>query len=64
MSFLFTGCSNLLSLPNISNWDVSNVTDIRAMFYGCSQISTLPNISNWNTRRINNIENLFNIAVI
>ena len=36
MSYMFNGCSSLISLPDISKWDTKNVTNMSEMFYGCS----------------------------
>ena len=49
MSFMFYGCSSLLSLPDISKWKTNNVTNMSCMFYGCSSLPSLPDISKWNT---------------
>ena len=38
MSVMFGGCSSLISLPDISNWNTNNATDISYMFSGCSNI--------------------------
>ena len=52
MSYMFSGCSSLSSLPDISKWNTNNVTNMNSMFYKCSSLSSLPNISIWN---INNV---------
>ena len=49
MSYMFYGCSSLLSLPDISRWNTNNVTDMSYMFYNCSSLSSLSDISKWNT---------------
>ena len=36
MSSMFSGCSSLLSLPDISKWNTNIVTDMSFMFYWCS----------------------------
>ena len=48
MSYLFFGCSSLKSLPDISKWNINNVTDMHALFTKCSSLSSLPDISKWN----------------
>ena len=35
---MFRGCSSLSSLPDISKWNTSNVTNMSNMFSGCSNI--------------------------
>ena len=47
MSSVFCGCSSLTNLPNISIWNVSNVTDMNKLFKDCSSLNSLPDISNW-----------------
>ena len=32
ISFMFSGCSSLSSLPDISNWNTNNVTNMNGMF--------------------------------
>ena len=36
MSYMFAGCSSLKEL-NLSNFNTTNVTDMRNMFSGCSE---------------------------
>ena len=45
MSYMFDGCSSLLSLPDISKWNTNNVTNMNYMFYACESLSSLPDIS-------------------
>ena len=45
MSYMFSGCSSLISLPDISKWNNNNVTNMSFMFYGCSSLISLPDIS-------------------
>ena len=52
MEGMFYDCKSLTSLPDISKWDISKVTSMKAMFYGCV-LKSFPNISNWNTSNIN-----------
>jgi len=44
MSYMFSRCSSLSSIPDISKWDTNNVTDMSYMFGGCSSLSSLPDI--------------------
>ena len=39
MSYMFSGCSSLSSLPDISKWNTNNVINMNGMFYGCSSLS-------------------------
>ena len=42
---------------NISNWDVSNVTNMRFMFYGCKSFNK--DISNWDVSNVNDMNYMF-----
>ena len=53
MSYIFSDCSSLSSLPDISKWNTNNVTNMSYMFYECS--SSLPDISKWNTNNVTNM---------
>ncbi len=48
MSNVFSECNSLISIPDISKWNVSKVNNISKMFYGCNSLITLPDISKWN----------------
>ena len=58
LSFLFYGCKNLKSIPNL-NWNTNKLENIKAMFYDCRSLKNIPDISNWNTTNINNMSYLF-----
>ena len=59
LSGMFYGCSSLLSLPDISKWNLSNVDNICGMFCGCKSLSYIPNISKWDTSQINDMSMIF-----
>ena len=52
MSNMFTACKSLSYLPDISKWNINNVTKIRYKFYRCSSLTYLPDISKWNTNNV------------
>ena len=56
MNELFSNCSSLLSLPDISNWDTSDVISMSKIFYNCKSLSILPDISKWNLGNVINME--------
>ena len=35
MSYMFSGCSYLSSLPDISKWNINKVNDMSYIFSGC-----------------------------
>jgi len=49
---LFSDCSSLESLPDISKWNTNNVTEMIFLFYGCSSLKSLPDLSKWNTNNV------------
>ena len=59
MSFMFYGCSSLISLPDISKWDTKNVIYMSSMFSGCSSLISLPDISKWDINNVNYISGMF-----
>jgi len=48
----------LESLPDISNWNTGNATDMSFMFF-CSKAKILPDISNWDISSVNNMNSMF-----
>ena len=59
MSFVFSNCPSLLSLPDISKWNTNNVTDMSYMFNNCSSLLSLPDISNWNINNVKDMSYMF-----
>ena len=51
MSAIFSGCSKLKSLPDISKWNTGNVINMKSLFSGCNSLTSIPDIGNWNTKR-------------
>ena len=45
MSGLFKECNGLKSLPDISKWNTSKVTNMSWLFYECKQLKLLPDLS-------------------
>lgn len=45
------------SLPHMSEWDVSNITDMSFMFAGASNFNQ--DLSNWNTNNVSNMNFMF-----
>ena len=59
MSYMFSGCESLSSLPDISKWNTNNVNNMSYMFNNCSSLSSLPDISKWNTNNVNKMSWMF-----
>ena len=52
-------CFMVSTLPDISKWNTSNVTNMSYMFNWCTSLSSLPDISKWNTSNVTNINGMF-----
>ena len=52
MNWLFKNCSSLISLPNISKWNTSNVEEMNDLFKNCSSLISLPDISKWDITNV------------
>ena len=59
ISGMFYRCKSLKSLPDISKWDTSNVTNMSGIFYECNSLSSLPDISKWDTSNVTDISCIF-----
>ena len=44
---------------DISDWDVSNVTNMRALFYRCKDLKSVGNISKWDVSKVTNMGYMF-----
>ena len=59
MESLFANCTSLISLPDIDEWDMTNVKILRSIFFNCSSLTNLPDISKWNTKNIITMSGIF-----
>lgn len=55
---MFSDCSKLV-FQGLSNWDVSNVTDMCGMFDGCRMFDNIQDISNWNVSNVTTMYDMF-----
>ena len=60
MSYLFGLCTSIVSLPDISKWDISNVKDMSYMFNECQSLSFLPDLSKLKSNNTIDINKMFN----
>ena len=44
MRYMFYFCSSLISLPNISEWNTSKVSNMSSMFSECNSLLNLPDM--------------------
>ena len=64
---IYTGSPNAIGLfekiefeyIDISDWNVSNVTDISGMFYGCKKLKSIGDLSKWDVSKVENMERTF-----
>ena len=63
-SEMFSDCSSLIELPDISKWDTKNVTNMSGMFNNCSSLKELPDISNWNMNNVTSLILIFSQCIL
>ena len=56
---MLSGCSSLLSLPDISKWNTINIKYMSFMFRECSSLSSSPDISKWNINNVKDMKDMF-----
>ena len=56
---MFNNCSNLVNIPDISNWNTNSLKKIKNIFKNCSSLSDLPDISNWNLENVEDKNEIF-----
>ena len=59
LSFMFSGCSSLLNICDISKWNTKSVTRMNNIFSGCKSLLNLPDISNWDVSNVTDMSNMF-----
>ena len=59
ISNIFDGCKSLLSISDISNWNISKVTKMDRLFNECKSLKSLPDIGQWDILNVTSMERLF-----
>ena len=59
MEGMFNKCSSLISLPDISKWNISKLRNISFMFYECNSLISFPDVSIWNNHSRLTVFNMF-----
>ena len=59
ISYMFSGCKQLVSAKYLSLINTDDVVDMSFMFSNCSSLSSLPDISKWNISQVKNMESMF-----
>ena len=57
--YMFYGCSSLISVSNISQFDLSKCKDISGLFELCKSLEYLSDISKWDTHNVENSARIF-----
>ena len=52
-------CKKLSSIEDLSNWKISNVTNMQNLFNGCSSIKEIRGISEWDTSNVEYMNGVF-----
>lgn len=58
MSYMFSGCSNITSVP-ISNWNTLNLENASYMFSKATKITSFDFVKNWNTGNLKDVSYMF-----
>ena len=56
---MFSKNYSLLSIPDLSKWNISKVNDLSFMFFRCDSLLSLPDISKWNISNVKNMSSMF-----
>ena len=59
ISYMFSYCDSLKSLPDISKWDTKNVKDMSYMFSMCKSLESIPDISKWDIKNVDKKNDMF-----
>ena len=56
----FEGCSSLISIDGISDWNTCDIINFSNFFKDCSLLKKIPDISNWDTSEVTDMSYMFN----
>jgi surface protein len=62
LSFAFANCSTLTTIPNLENWDVSNVTNMQSLFQNA--VSFNQDLSAWNISNVTNMTDMLSSVTL
>ena len=61
---MFSGCTSLIAVPDISKLDTSSVSDMSEKFYNCGRLMSLPDdISKISTNSLNYLNDIFSKTI-
>ena len=56
---MFYKCSSLLSIPDISKWNIKRINNMEKLFYRCLKLINLPDIFKWDIDNVKNMNSMF-----
>ena len=59
MEHMFNGCSSLVDISTLKDWNTINVTDMNAMFNGCSSLEDISPLKYWETGNVTDMNGMF-----
>ena len=59
LSYMFCECSSLISISNLNDLNINNVTNLSNIFFGCSSLTSLSDISRWQTNKVIDMSHMF-----
>ena len=59
MFYWFDDCQNLIDISGLSQFEVSQVTDINSLFQGCNKLTDLSPVAGWDVSNVTNMCRLF-----
>jgi surface protein len=63
LSDMFNNCESLKSLPDICNFNTSNVINMSGMFRGCTSLCEMSDISKWDTSNVKDMSEMFHSCI-
>lgn len=61
-ALMFTVCTSLTQVPNINNWNTSNIVTMEGMFSSANTFNQ--DLNNWNTSNVTNMDYMFHDAYV
>ena len=59
MNGMFSGCSSLVDISALKDWNTANVGDMNGMFKGCSSLADISPLKDWNTLNVEDMNGMF-----
>lgn len=59
MEHMFSGCSSLVDISSLKDWNTNNVADMNGMFKGCSSLEDISALKDWNTASVTDMNGMF-----